>query len=78
MDLNIDVDELLLDPSRFPSAPTIAHDTPVVTLVERCLRWQSEGVPFVIKGVRLDGRESPFLRTKGWQVRLPRFLGEYT
>ena len=78
MDPNIDIDELLLDPSRFPPAPTIAYDTPVSKLVENCLRWQYEGVPFVVKGVRLDGHESPFLRTKGWQARLPRSLGECT
>ena len=78
MELDIDVDELLLDPNRFLPVPTIAHSTPIVTLIERCLRWQMEGVPFVIKGVHLDGRESPFLRTEGWRARLPRFLGEYS
>lgn len=78
MDLNIDVDELLLDQSRFSPLPTIAYDTPIVPLIESCLRWQSEGIPFVIKGVRLEGRESPFLNARGWQAKLPRPLGEYT
>lgn len=73
----IDVDTLLLDPSRFLQVPTISCETPIVALVESCLRWQSGGVPFVIKGVRLDGRESPFLSTEDWQVRLPRSLGEH-
>jgi len=72
----IDVDELLEDSTRFLSVPTIPFETPIVALLESCLRWQSDGMPFVIKGIPLDGLESPFLRTDGWE-RLPWYLGKH-
>ena len=74
---NIDVDELLEDPTRFLPVPAIASDTPIVQLIESCLRWQSAGVPFVIKGIPLDDFESPFLYTEDWLARLPRSSGKY-
>lgn len=74
---NIDVDELLEDANRFLPVPTVAFEGSRVTLVESCLRWQSEGMPFAIKGVRLDGDESPFLGTDDWLARLPRSFGKH-
>ena len=74
---NTDVDELLGDPSNFLPVSTIAFNTPIISLVESCLRFQWSGVPFVIKGIPLDGPESPFLGAEDWLARLPWPLREY-
>lgn len=78
MTTTIDVDELLEHPTNFLPLPTIAFETKIVPLIESCIRWQSEGVPFVIKGIPLDGYESPFLVTQDWLARLAPSPGKYT
>lgn len=78
MAFNIDVDELLEDFPHFLPVPTIAFERSIVQIVESCYRWQSDGVPFVVKGIPLDGRQSPFLATEDWLVRLTGSLGKHT
>ena len=71
------VDELSEDPNHVVPVPTISFDTPIVELVESCLRWQSSGTPFVIKGIPLDGQGSTFSGKQDWLAKLTGPTGKH-
>ena len=73
MSTDLNIETLLTKGKSFVHANSVSSTSPMSEIVEKCLQWEQDGIPFVIRGAPPEmSHGSPFTYSAEWLEHLAR------